>query len=172
MSLIEAIRSQLTTAIKTKDTIRKEILRVILGDLSTLELRSYKLKSTEAPFGKAPTDEDIRRVIKKLLEGNNETLKFIDPPKDNFAKQTFDKLTLENEILLSMLPKTLSREEIKTKLQLWLHDDTGELNEEAGQIIRAKNDGQATGIAIKYFKENNLEVDGTDVAAVVKELRV
>lgn len=154
MNLYEAIRSQLTTSIKEKNEIKKSILRVVLGDLSTSKSRS----------GKKASEDDIKRVIKKLIEGNLETLQYAKGNNPELA----DKLVAENVILNSFLPKTLSRDEIKDKLEaLRPMSSTMVLF----NIFNAKSDGQATGVAIKYFKEQGLDVDGTDVATVVKEMR-
>ena len=39
------------------------------------------------------------------------------------------------------------------------------------EIIGAKNDGQATGMAMKHLKQKGLAVLGEDVAAAVRQLR-
>jgi hypothetical protein len=66
----------------------------------------------------------------------------------------------EKDTLSKLLPVQLDREDILDKL----------INK-VDEIINAKADGQATGIAMKYFKENKLVVDGTLVADIVKQLR-
>jgi hypothetical protein len=58
------------------------------------------------------------------------------------------------------LPKTLSVEEI-----------AAQLGEVADAIKGAKNDGQATGVAMKHLKSKQLRVLGEDVSAAVKKLR-
>lgn len=145
MSLTEVIRSQLKVAIKEQNELKKGILRVVLGDLSTSESRS----------GKKISDEDVKRIIRKIIEGNTETLKFLSTDHLSHAK-----LTEENHILNSLLPKSLSRQGIRQAL-LQLEAD----------IKAARNDGMATGLAIKFFRQNLVEVEGTDVSAVVKDMR-
>lgn len=150
MSIVDDIRVQLVTSMRAKDEIKKNILRIILGDLSTSEVRS----------GKPSTDDDVRRVIKRLIEGNLETLKFCADRPENFSK-----LTTENSILSSFLPKTLSKEDIKGHINF---SSTMIMSEVKG----AKSDGQATGVLIKWLKQNNYGYfDGIVVAEVVKELR-
>jgi uncharacterized protein YqeY len=150
MSIVADIRLQLVTSMREKDEIKKNILRIILGDLSTSEVRS----------GKISTDDDVRRVIKKLIESNLETLKFCADRPDSFLK-----LTTENSILSSFLPKTLSKEDIK-----------GYINFSSTMIVSeikdAKSDGQATGVLIKWLKQNNYgHFDGFVASEVVKEIR-
>jgi uncharacterized protein YqeY len=145
--IVDDIRTQLVTSMKDKNEIKKNILRIVLGDLSTSEVRS----------GKTSTDDDVRRVIKKLIENNLETLKFCAERPDNFSK-----LTTENSILSSFLPKTLSKEDIRRQIDF---SSTMILSE----VKAAKSDGQATGILMKWFK--GVFVNGSDVAEVAKEIR-
>ena len=156
-NLVESIRSQLTAAMKERNEIKKGILRVILGDLSTLESRS----------GKPPTDEEVKKVIKKLIEGNTETMSHLEKAA-TFAippiSDTWQKLKEENVILNSFLPKNLPKEEIKDFLNLSSSPIVFE-------IQGAKSDGQATGLAMKFFKDFDVNIDGKDVSAIVKELR-
>ena len=69
-------------------------------------------------------------------------------------------LMQEKTTLSKLLPVQLDRKDILDKL----------INK-VEEIKNAKADGQATGIAMKYFKENKLVVDGTLVADVIKQLR-
>ena len=39
------------------------------------------------------------------------------------------------------------------------------------EIVSAKNDGQATGVAMKHLKGLSLNAQGQDVTAVVKQMR-
>lgn len=148
--IVHDIRAQLVTSMREKDEVKKNILRIILGDLSTSEVRS----------GKPSTDDDARRIIKKLIESNVETLKFCADRPENFSK-----LTRENSILSSFLPKTLSKEDINSYIYLSSTMITSE-------IKGAKSDGQATGILVKWLKLNNYgHFDGIVAAEAVKELR-
>jgi uncharacterized protein YqeY len=159
-NLIESIKSQLTLSIKEKNEVKKGILRVILGDLSTYEAR----------LGKTATDEEVQKIIKKIMEGNLETLSYLKFPYLKDAEgslsheQQVAKLNEENAILDSFLPKTLSVLEIK---DVFNFSSTCIVND----IKSAKNDGQATGIAIKWFKQFQIAVENNDIAAVVREMR-
>lgn len=106
---------------------------------------------TQEGRGKNLTDEQIYGVIRKVLQGVEEMLTY--KPADAV-------LTQEKATLSKLLPSQLGREDIMN-----------ELINKVDEIKNAKGDGQATGIAMKYFKENKLVVDGTLVADVVKQLR-
>lgn len=146
MTIIESIRTQLITARKEKNKIKLDLLGVILGDVSTLESRT----------GEKVTEDGVRKVVKKVLEGNNATLKYVEAPHP-----LYQKLIAENIVLTSLLPSTLSKKEIADKLVSI-----------AQEMRAAKSTGQATGMAIKYFKENGILVDGKEVAEVVTGIRI
>ena len=71
-----------------------------------------------------------------------------------------EKLSKENDCLSSLLPKTLSKDEIKNNLS------------EVIDSIKAVNIGQATGIAVKFLKSKNLLALGEDISSAVKELKL
>lgn len=145
MSLESRIKSQLTSAMKERKEVEKNVLRVVLGDTSTLASRS----------GKALTDDEVAKVIRKVVQSNEETMGYMKPEMDNFKK-----LHQENVILKDLLPKTLTQEEIQA-----------ELNNMLEEIKVSKNDGQATGICMKYLKTKGVNVLGDDVKAVVANIR-
>lgn len=141
MNLKEKIRTDMITATKSRQENVKNVLKVVLGDISTLEARS----------GKESPDEEVCKVIKKTLEGIQEMLKY---------KSADPGLMLERDTLTALLPNQLGQSEVLAALI----DKTEE-------IKSAKSDGQATGIAMKFFKEKKLAVDGKDVTEVVKKIR-
>jgi hypothetical protein len=78
------------------------------------------------------------------------------------AAQGADRATLarENAILLGLLPATLTPDQIVEKL-----------GSVAADVRAAKNDGQATGVAMKHLKSMGTAVQGNDVTAAVKKMR-
>ena len=149
--LIDELRSQMVSALKSGDEIKKNILRVVLGDFSTIEARNNGNPT------KVSQEDSVRKIVKKLIEGNIETLKYCSPSSDAFSK-----LTTENTILSALLPKTLSKEDIRRQINF---SSTMILSE----VKAAKNDGHATGILIKWFK--GASVNGSDIAEIAKEIR-
>jgi uncharacterized protein YqeY len=144
--LKDEISRRIKQAMKDGNTVEKEVLRVALGDIQTAESRE----------GEAPKDPDAAAlaVVRKLVKSITET-----------AAQTADaadKATLEAElvVLASLLPKSLSVDEIVKKLE-----------GKQAEIKAAPNDGAATGIAMKVLKAEGLEAGGKDVTAAVKALR-
>jgi len=149
MSMLETLRTKLTEARKAGRSLEMGTLQVILGEASTIEARS----------GKKASDDEIEKIVRKLVVGNTETIELLKQ-KGMGDNPDVPRRTAENVFLMTLLPKTMSVEEIKAVL-----------GEVAEAIKGAKNDGQATGVAMKHVKSKNLKVQGEDVAADVRALR-
>lgn len=145
MSLIDDIKGQVKDAMKSGDTVARDILRLALGEVQTAEARKA------APL----SDEEVAAALRKLIKSNEETLGLSADNADRSAA-----LKKEIEVLSSFLPKSLSVDDIVKAL---------EPVKEA--IVAAKADGQATGVAMKHLKTTGANVSGNDVGAAVKKLR-
>lgn len=139
--LKEQIRASVIAATKARNDSVKNILKVILGEIDTQEARQTK------PLA----DDDIHKIIRKTVQGLEEMLQY--KPGDS-------KLETEKRTLEELLPKMLD----SAGILLVLKDKIEELK-------NAKSDGQATGIAMKFLKEQKHSIDGNEVAQVVKGIR-
>ena len=144
MALLQQIKQQVLEAMKARDTLTKNVLRVVQGDIELAETR----------LGKALTEDEEQKIIRKLIKSNQETLAVV---QDDAAKE---KLQKEIAILEALLPRTLSVAEIIAALEPVADD-----------VRAAGNDGQATGVAMKHLKPQGLAVDGKDVSEAVKNIR-
>lgn len=142
--LIDDIKKRFMQAMKDKKTVEKEVLRVLIGEIQTAESRAT------SPF----TDEEALSIVRKLVKSNQETLAATSSEADKAT------LTQELEILNSLLPASLSVEQIVVALA-----------PVSDSIKAAGNDGQATGIAMKQLKASGAAVNGKDVSAAVKQIR-
>ncbi len=142
--LIDDIKKRFMQAMKDKKTVEKEVLRVLIGEIQTAESRAT------SPF----TDEEALNIVRKLVKSNQETLAATSNEADKGT------LTQELEILNSLLPASLSVEQIVAALA-----------PVSDNIKAAGNDGQATGIAMKQLKASGATVNGKDVSAAVKQIR-
>ena len=129
---------------RDRDDAARSILRVALGDLQLAESRSAE----------AFTDQQAEGVIRKLIKSNTETIEFT---RDEAVAE---RLRHENQVLESLLPRTLSVEQIIAALE-----------PVEAQIRGAGNDGQATGAAMKHLKSTDANVVGSDVAQAVRQMR-
>lgn len=145
--LLNRIKADIKWAMMNKDEGKKNVLRVVVGEV-------------QRKFG-AEGDEDVQRVIKKIIEGNSETLKSL--PHDG-GDPRVAILTKENEILNEYLPQFWNFMQVEA---FFLNSNGPEFE----QIANAKSDGQATGIAMKALKAAGAPVDGKVVGEVVKKIR-
>ena len=148
MSLMQTIRTKLTESRKAGKPIELSVLQVVLGEATMAEARS----------GKTPTDEEIEKIIRKTMLGNQETMGLME--QKGLVNETYARLKGENAFLQTLLPQTLGVADIVTAL-----------GEVAEAVKSAKNDGQATGVAMKQLKGKGLKVLGDDVSAAVRQMR-
>ena len=134
----------------------RNLLKVVLG--------AYQQKASS---GKV-TDEQGLAIVKAMVGTNNEMLygnATKSPPVEPiFAKDDPRRAPYleENRLLMSLLPKYLTSEEISAALT------AADLVE---QVKSAKSEGQATGVAMKHFTSGKIPVEGETVKAVVQKLR-
>lgn len=144
MSLKAELKKRVLQAMKDKNELEKDLLRVLLGDLELAETRT----------GKELSEKDEQQIVRRMVKSNQETAALTQDPAD------VEKLKLELTILEALLPKTLS-----------VAETIAALEPVADDLRAAGNDGQATGLAMKHLKPQGLQVDGKDVAAAVKQIR-
>ena len=96
MTVITAIKAEVRNALAEKKDVKKNILRFVLGEAQTLEVR------TNQPV----SDEQVYNIIRKTIQANNETL----------TKGPSEKLDEENQILSALLPQVWSLDEIEAFL--------------------------------------------------------
>ena len=103
---------------------------------------------------KEADEEGAVGIVKKLVKSIEET---VGLTPDGPAKDT---LMQEITILRSLLPASLGVPEL-VKL----------LADQAEALKAARNEGAATGIAVKALKAQGVAADGKDVQEAVKQLR-
>jgi uncharacterized protein YqeY len=141
--IVEELKKRLTQAMKDRDEVAKDVLRVALGEIQTIEHRKNATMS----------DEEAVAVVRKLVKSNEETLAMSEGERAATLRR-------ENEILASLLPKTMDVDAIVAAL---------ESQREA--IRAAKSDGQATGIAMKHLKSTGAAFEGSVATEAVKKIR-
>lgn len=142
--LLAELKKRMLQAMKSRQTVEKEILRVAIGEIETAAART----------GRDATDEEAAAIVKKLVKSNEETLA---SATDAEQRQTLEQ---ELSILRAYLPQTLSLDQIVV-----------ELAGVADQIRAAKSDGQATGVAMKELKMKGVTAEGKEVARAVAQIR-
>lgn len=97
MPLAADIKKAMFAAMKAKNIVEKEVLRVALGEITKT--------------GDEPNDVEVQAILRKLIKSNREA--------HEASQDAAQKADLETEItvLEGFLPKSLSVEEIKAALQ-------------------------------------------------------
>lgn len=148
--LMDQIKTSLIAAMKEKNEVRRDILRLLLSDSDSLSIRQSK----------EITDELVVGCARKIIAGIDETLSLIGE-KD---KEKSERLKAEKTVLEEFLPKNWSKEEIEA---FFLNDDSSLFE----QIQNADNEGKAIGMAMKALKNASASVLGSEVKEVVKKIR-
>lgn len=146
MNLVDTIRQRITAAMKERDELTRDILRLALGEIQTLEAREGSV-----------SEENACKLLRKLIASNEETLGLTKDP------QAAEKLRKENAILNDLLPAMWSVDDIVK----FISGDATALQ----AVKAAGNDGQATGAAMKSLKAAAAPIDGKDAAQAVKIIR-
>jgi uncharacterized protein YqeY len=149
MSLKDKVRQQFEEAKRAGKREEKNVLSVILGDIATAEARS----------GKDVADAEVEKLLRKMVESNTETVAQLKAHNRGDDPQVA-VLEKEMALLKSLLPQTLDAAAIVKALELVRAD-----------ILAAKNDGQATGVAMKHLKTLGLKALGQDVSTAVQTMR-
>ena len=105
MSLKDKIDTDYKNILKSKDKIQISTYRLILSGIKNLDI-----SNRSGPDKKDTNDEDIKRLIKKMIKQRSES---IDIYKKNKRKDLLEVEEKELEILSGYLPKQLSDEETK-----------------------------------------------------------
>ncbi len=146
------LKELIIQAMKTKDTVTKDVLRVALGQIQT-----------ESSNGVMAEDQKVN-VVRKLIKSNQQTLDGMNEKDSstwsNEWHESQMKLVMEMEVLRKLLPTVLN--EVETR---------DYLIKQGVELKSAKSDGQAIGTAMKAFKASGVAVDSTVVKQVVEGLR-
>jgi uncharacterized protein YqeY len=107
MSIQTQIKKDLMSAMKAKDAVRKDTLRVVMGE-----------------FGRADTkelsDDDVIKILRKLIKSEKETLTQVGSDEESAFIQIIEgylpQLADENEIT-SWVKENIDLSQFKSKMQ-------------------------------------------------------
>jgi uncharacterized protein YqeY len=116
MTLKEKINKDYLEAFKAKNTVVKNLLSVIKGEVQTIE------KNTGV---ENLSDEDVIKILNKTVKSLKETLSSVSGEKT-------EPIQLELNIVEAYLPKQLSVEEIQSKIDALVASGVKNL----GQIMK------------------------------------
>lgn len=141
--LLDKIQSDLTNAVRSKDQLRVDTLRFLLGAAFNLQIEKGK--------DYVLTDNDILSVIAKQIKTHRESIEMFGK---GGRQDLVDRETAELEILQSYMPKQLSEEEVKNKIEEVKKNNPGADFGTLMKLSMAELKGQADGsLVAKYVRE-------------------
>ena len=147
MTLEQQVQEDIKQAMKAKDTVAMNATRAIKGQIL--------LFKTSEGGSKEVTDGDILNMIRKLVKQRKEAAEqYVAAGRQELA----DNEMAEAAVLEKYLPKQLSAEEVKAKVQ--------EIIAQVG-ATSIKEMGKVMGVASKALAGLS---DGRTISAAVKEL--
>ena len=105
MSIKEKINDEYKTALKSKDKNKISTYRLILSGIKDLDI-----SNRSGPNKKETDDEDIKKLLKKMIKQRNESVEIY---KKNKREDLLKIEQAEIDLLSTYLPKQLSEEETK-----------------------------------------------------------
>ena len=105
MSIREKINDEYKTALKSKDKNKISTYRLILSGIKDLDILNRS-----GPNKKETDDEDIKKLLKKMIKQRNESVEIY---KKNKREDLLKIEQGEIDLLSTYLPKQLSEEETK-----------------------------------------------------------
>lgn len=147
MTLEEQIQLSIKEAMKAKDTVAMNATRAIKGEIL--------LFKTSEGGSKEVTDGDILKMIRKLVKQRNEAAEqFIAAGRQELA----DNELAEAAVMEKYLPKQLSAEEVRARIQDIIAQVGATSIKDMGKVMSAANKALA-GLS-----------DGRTISTIVKEL--
>ena len=150
MSIKEKINDEYKTALKSKDKNKISTYRLILSGIKDLDI-----SNRSGPNKKETDDEDIKKLLKKMIKQRNESVEIY---KKNKREDLLKIEQGEIDLLSTYLPKQLSEEETK-KICLEIISKVG------AQSI--KDMGKVMGELKKNYSDS---IDFSKAGSMLKEL--
>ena len=105
MSLKETIETNYKSSLKSKDKMKISTYRLILSSIKDLDI-----VNRSGPDKKETDDEDIKRLLKKMLKQRTESIEIYTK---NDRKDLLEVEQKEFDLISSFLPQQLSEDETK-----------------------------------------------------------
>ncbi|WP_270848885.1 GatB/YqeY domain-containing protein [Candidatus Collinsella stercoripullorum] len=121
----DELQAQLVAAMKAKDKTRLSIIRQVMGEVKNLEVDERR----------DATEEDVDRMIKRLIKQTGETLEMSIKAANN--QERTDTLTEQVEILESLLPEQLSGDALVALIEQTIAELGASSKKDMGRVMGA-----------------------------------
>jgi len=125
MSQLKAkLQADLKTAMKEKDTFKRDVIRFVMSAIKQIEVDERKELS----------DADIEAILVKQIKQRNDA---IDQFKEGGREDLVEKNEKELEILRSYLPEPMSEDEVREILKEIIAETGAEGMKDMGKVMGA-----------------------------------
>ncbi len=121
----DELQAQMVAAMKAKDRTRLSIIRQVMGEVKNLEVDERR----------DATEEDVDRMIKRLIKQTGETLEMSIKAANN--QERTDTLTEQVEILESLLPEQLSGDALVALIEQTIAELGASSKKDMGRVMGA-----------------------------------
>lgn len=121
----DELQAQMVAAMKAKDKTRLSIIRQVMGEVKNLEVDERR----------DATEEDVDRMIRRLIKQTGETLEMSIKAANN--QDRTDTLTEQVEILESLLPEQLSGDALVALIEQTIAELGASSKKDMGRVMGA-----------------------------------
>lgn len=121
----DELQAQMVAAMKAKDKTRLSIIRQVMGEVKNLEVDERR----------DATEEDVDRMVKRLIKQTGETLEMSIKAANN--QERTDTLTEQVEILESLLPEQLSGDALVALIEQTIAELGASSKKDMGRVMGA-----------------------------------
>lgn len=146
-TLKEKLKEDLKVALKSGNSLKKELIKVVLGEIAIEEGRGKA--------GFLLNDEGVMAVIKK--EKNSQEI--IKAEYEKIQKEVPADVLMEIEILNSYLPQQMTKEEIEAQVVETIKEIGSTSMKDMGQVMKSFNSkysGKADGKTVSEIVKSKL----------------
>ena len=121
----DELQAQMVAAMKAKDKTRLSIIRQVMGEVKNLEVDERR----------DATEEDVDRMVKRLIKQTGETLEMSIKAANN--QERTDTLTEQVKILESLLPEQLSGDALVALIEQTIAELGASSKKDMGRVMGA-----------------------------------
>ncbi len=147
MTLLEKLRKDMLTALKSGDKEKSQILKMVVANIKNAQIESDK----------DLTDKDVEKILRKETKKIEDSIEqYKKMGRDDLVKREKSDL----EIIQSYLPKLMSDENIKKVVEKKIVETGAQDMRDMGKVMGAvmkELEGKADGNTVKNIVQSMLE---------------
>lgn len=147
MTLLEKLRKDMLTALKSDDREKSQILKMVVANIKNAQIESDKKL----------TDKDVEKILRKETKKIEDSIEqYKKMGRDDLVKKEKSDL----EIIQSYLPELMSDEDIKEVVEKKIEETGAQDMRDMGKVMGAvmkELEGNADGNTVKNIVQSMLE---------------